>query len=138
MTKTLSKEQALRELEKGFGKAKGFLNDGVKLENLLSKLNRKVEAYPNIAEKISHIPILVKLLNYYVTGKYTKVPVKSIIAIISALIYFVSPIDLIPDLIPILGLSDDVAVLAICIEIVDVDILEFKKWLELNKSIIDE
>ena len=39
-------------------------------------------------------------------------------ALIGALLYFISPLDLIPDMLPIVGLSDDAAVLAGAIKLV--------------------
>lgn len=40
---------------------------------------------------------------------------KAILAALGALLYGASPIDLIPDLIPILGLTDDVAIIALVV-----------------------
>lgn len=42
-----------------------------------------------------------------------KVPLKAIVAMIGALLYGASPLDLIPDLIPVLGLVDDALVVPI-------------------------
>ena len=49
-------------------------------------------------------------------------------AIGGALLYFISPIDLIPDFIPILGFTDDAAVLALCLKLCRDDVLEYWKW----------
>ena len=49
----------------------------------------------------------------YIQGEYKDVPIGIIIAIISALVYFVSPIDILPDSIPIVGYFDDAAVVAV-------------------------
>lgn len=63
----------------------------------------------------------------------------SIIAIVSALIYFVSPIDLLPDSIPVLGYVDDVAVFAFVWNMVEDDVEEYKKWQVKNgKRIIKD
>ena len=44
------------------------------------------------------------------------------------LIYFVSPIDIIPDSIPAIGYFDDAAVVAACWKLVESDIEEYEKW----------
>src|SRR5688572_17567215 len=54
--------------------------------------------------------ILGRLVKAYALGQYREVPWKTMLIIIGALIYFVNPIDLLPDLIPITGLTDDFAV----------------------------
>ncbi|EEA85918.1 YkvA family protein [Peptacetobacter hiranonis] len=63
----------------------------------------------------------------YVKKEYTDIPIGTIIAILSALIYFVSPIDFIPDSIPGIGYLDDVAVVAVCWNLVSSDIEEYTK-----------
>lgn len=68
--------------------------------------------------------------------EYTKVPVGTIVAIVSALFYFVSFVDLIPDFIPGIGLLDDGAVVAACLKLVNYDIKEFIKWRDATKQII--
>ena len=80
---------------------------------------------------------MTSLVKSYINKEYTDIPIGSIIAIISALIYFVSPIDIIPDSIPIIGYFDDAAVVAACWKLVDSDIEEYEKWREKNNKIID-
>lgn len=73
----------------------------------------------------------------YVKKEYTDIPIGTIIAILSALIYFVSPIDFIPDSIPGIGYLDDVAVVAVCWNLVSSDIEEYTKWREENGMVMD-
>lgn len=68
-------------------------------------------------EKISHIAkragaklVYAALILYY-TLQSKNVPLKDKAIIIGALGYLISPLDVIPDAIPIAGLGDDVAVL---------------------------
>ena len=130
MKKELTRKLALQELEDGFEEAKKILDDISKVQILFKNLEKSLEKYPKIAEKVSHIPILIQMAKSYVSGEYKEIPVKSIIAIISALVYVVSPIDLIPDVIPVIGVLDDMKVVSICIELVDKDIVTYKEWKE--------
>jgi uncharacterized membrane protein YkvA (DUF1232 family) len=57
------------------------------------------------------------------------------VMIVAALAYFVMPIDLLPDLIPITGLTDDVAVLVAVYNAVSVDVDKFLLW-EKNRSLV--
>src|SRR6188768_2055923 len=54
---------------------------------------------------------LGRMVKAYAFGRYRILPWKSMLSVVAALIYFVSPLDLIPDFIPITGLTDDVGVL---------------------------
>lgn len=75
---------------------------------------------------------MVSLIRSYAKKEYTDVPIGTIIAILSALIYFASPIDIVPDSIPVLGYFDDAAVVAACWKLVDSDIEEYIKWRKEN------
>ncbi len=71
---------------------------------------------------------LYNMLKDYYNDKYTEVPVGTIGAIVVALLYIFSPIDVIPDFIPFAGLIDDALVLTICLEFVGSDLEKYRKW----------
>ena len=52
------------------------------------------------------------MLGEVFTGKYKKVPVGTIAAIVGTLLYVLSPIDFIPDFMSVVGYLDNVAMLA--------------------------
>lgn len=55
---------------------------------------------------------LGRMIMAYAKGNYRAVPVKTLLSLIAAVIYFLNPVDLIPDALPGLGLTDDFAVLS--------------------------
>src|SRR5688500_10572310 len=55
--------------------------------------------------------VLGRLIKAYATGQYRNIPWRTILIIAAAIIYFINPIDLLPDLIPALGLTDDFGIL---------------------------
>lgn len=63
-----------------------------------------------IAKRAGSKLVYVSLILYY-TLQSDKVPIKDKAIIIGALGYLISPLDVIPDAIPIVGLGDDLAVL---------------------------
>nr|WP_295215358.1 DUF1232 domain-containing protein [Ruminococcus sp.] len=79
---------------------------------------------------------MVSLLKSYIEKEYTDLPLGTIIAITSALLYFVSPIDLVPDSIPVIGYFDDAAVVAACWKLVESDVKEYLKWREDNNKVV--
>lgn len=80
---------------------------------------------------------MMSMIKSYVKKEYTEVPVGTIIAMISALLFIVNPFDLIPDAIPVFGVVDDVAVTALCLKLVSTDIEEYEKWRVLNGKKLD-
>lgn len=137
MQVTLDEEQAIDQLEKGYIEADEILKDTDKLERFLQRLENKLKTIPLAGEKLSHIPVMVSLVKSYIKKEYTDIPIGTIIAVISALVYFLSPIDLVPDSIPILGYFDDAAVVAACWALVESDIGEYIRWREVNDKVLD-
>ena len=137
MKTTITHEEALKELEKGYEKAEIILQDEDKIERLLQRLEKKLQSIPKIGDKLSHIPVFASLIKSYVKKEYTEVPIGTIVAVISALGYFVSPVDLIPDVIPGVGHIDDAAVVGACLILVDSDIKEYIKWRDAHGKKID-
>ena len=128
MDLTISKEKALATLKNGFAKAEEFLKDDEKIKDLLLRIEEKLKMVPRIGEQLSHIPVFISMIRSYVKKEYTKAPVGTIVAIISAIAYFLSPVDIIPDGIPVAGYVDDAAIITACLSIVDSDIKEYILW----------
>jgi uncharacterized membrane protein YkvA (DUF1232 family) len=58
---------------------------------------------------LEKITTLSRMIKAYFNGEYRIIPWSSILKIIAVLIYFISPVDVIPDFLPIIGLTDDLA-----------------------------
>ena len=132
MEKEIDEQKALEELEKGYEEAEKLMRNEDKLEKFLQRLEKKLKIIPIAGDKLAVVPVMVSLLKNYVKKEYTDIPIGTIIAIISALTYFVSPIDLVPDSIPVLGYFDDAAVVAACWKLVQSDVDEYVEWRKEN------
>ena len=71
------------------------------------------------------------MVKSYITKEYTEIPKNSIVAIVSAIAYVLTPVDLIPDFL-FGGMIDDVAVVAFCLKLVEKDIANYRAWREAN------
>jgi uncharacterized membrane protein YkvA (DUF1232 family) len=71
---------------------------------------------------------LFLMLKDYFTGRYREVPFWIIAAIAGVLIYVINPFDIVPDVIPILGLVDDALVVYLCISMVHLNLNKYRKW----------
>jgi uncharacterized membrane protein YkvA (DUF1232 family) len=79
----------------------------------------------SVREKLS---VIGRLIKAYALGEYRQVPWKTMLIMIAAVIYFVNPIDLIPDVVPVLGLTDDFGVLLWVYNAVNLEVEKFIAW----------
>ena len=128
MNNRLNKKRALEEIQKRFKKAEDLLKDDVRMESFLEKIEKKIKWISFLAQEFKNIPTMVSMVRSYLRGNYTKIPKRTILAIVSALIYFLSPIDLVPDWIPLLGQLDDAIVIATCWNLVNKDVEDYRQW----------
>ena len=74
-----------------------------------------------------YLGLLFSMLSDSFNGKYP-VPKKTVFVITFALLYLISPVDIAPDIIPLLGFVDDVAVLAFAFSLIKDDLEKYRAW----------
>jgi uncharacterized membrane protein YkvA (DUF1232 family) len=74
------------------------------------------------------IVLLGGLIKAYATGEYRNIEFPNLLKVIAGFIYFISPIDLLPDILPYVGLTDDVALLMFIIKSISDEIEKFEQW----------
>lgn len=72
--------------------------------------------------------LLIGVIKDYMSGAYREIPWVSIAGIGATLLYVFSPIDFIPDFIPVAGLVDDAGVVAVCLAAISADLQIYKDW----------
>ena len=133
MKKNFDENDGFRELGKGFGKAEEILEDEDKLEKFLDRLERKLKKVPVGGDVLSMLPVMISMLRSYFKKEYKDIPIGTMIALISALLYWVTPIDVLPDALPVVGYVDDAAVIAACLKLINDDLKDYTEWKEKNK-----
>ena len=108
-----------------------------KTERSLQRLEKKLKVVPVIGKKVSEIPTIISLLRKYLKKEYQDLPIGTLIAILAACIYFILPIDLIPEGFLFVGLVDDAAVITGCLKLIESDVQEYKEWRKNNHMIIE-
>ena len=71
---------------------------------------------------------LVRLVVAYARGNYRDIPPDSLALVVGGLLYVVSPLDLIPDVVPGIGYLDDAAVVGWVIKSVRQELDTFRAW----------
>jgi len=112
-------------------RAEQYREDPQKAVELGERALRKAERNKSALDKVwSDLQTLFRLVKAWATRRYTRIPVRSIVLSVAALIYFVSPADAVPDLIAGLGLLDDATVLGFVISGLRHDLDDFREWEE--------
>ena len=137
--KGLTVEQAAAEFEKERQKAEKLVAEPGKVEKLLKKIGRKLEKLPVLSGPLEYVPKMYYMVRSWLRKEYTGVPVGTIVSILGALLYFLSPVDLVPDFLPGIGYLDDAVVISVCLTLVKGDIDRYMEWkVEHGEKIIVE
>ncbi len=71
---------------------------------------------------------LVRLVRSYIRGEYRQIQTTTIISGLAVLLYVLSPIDLVPDFIPVAGFLDDLSLISWFVGKFQVEIVRFRDW----------
>lgn len=74
------------------------------------------------------LPLLIRLLRAWKEGRYPGLSARTLMIVAGALLYLLSPVDLVPDFIPGVGVIDDLAVLALLLQSLAHDLAAFRAW----------
>ena len=92
------------------------MNENDRLGRDEAKVRR--DFWRRLGKYAAQIPFAEDLVTAYYCALDRQTPTYVRVALLAALAYFVDPFDVIPDVLPIIGLSDDAAVLAGAIKLV--------------------
>ena len=122
-TKVRMDEQTFREQS-----AKVTEADAKKVVSSADDIIGKVLSGEALKQFAADVQTLIEMVRDYVAGKYSDAPWATIAAIVFALLYVLSPIDILPDFIPIIGLADDAFVMTICLRLIGSDLQKYRAW----------
>jgi len=109
------------------------------LDQILEKSARileKVLSNETFSREIHKVRILIRMLSDYRKGEYEGLPWNTVAAIGVALLYILIPVDLIPDAIPVIGFTDDIAMLLFVWKMVMKDVKDYVRW-KCSQDIVD-
>jgi uncharacterized membrane protein YkvA (DUF1232 family) len=109
--------------------------DVEKVVNKSEEIQRKFSLGGPLHRFIEDGQLLISVVKDYWSGAYRQIPFGVIGAIVFALIYVFNPLDLIPDVLPIIGQVDDAAVVAACLILVEHDLRGYQQWKQSRKKL---
>lgn len=131
---------AIQENKEGFlakvkatyqAKAERIASNRDKLKDLLHKASAKlteVSEIPAVKESKSQIEVVFRMLKAYYNKEYRGVSSRTLGLLVLGLLYFVLPVDFIPDFIPVVGYIDDLTVIMAIFKSLNTDIEKFMEW----------
>jgi len=94
------------------------------------EINKKFSARGPLKRFVEDGKVLTALVRDWRTGKYRQALYGTIAAVVFGLIYVFNPLDIIPDVLPILGVLDDATVIGALLMLVERDLNKYRSWKE--------
>jgi uncharacterized membrane protein YkvA (DUF1232 family) len=132
--------EAERLNEEGFWRLTGRVTKehAQKVVDTAQKIVDRVLKSDVLRKLVDDVKTLVGMVRDYVKGDYREVSWKSIAAAVVALLYVADPIDLVPDVIPIVGQLYDEATLLLAIYLTGDDMKRYRAWRDAREVITDD
>lgn len=96
------------------------------VQNVVAKLS-KVANKPKVQRFIQPIQIFIRMIKAHFRGEH-KIAFSTLGLIVLALVYFLSPVDFIPDFLGVLGFADDLSVVMAVYAKVKDEVEQFLEW----------
>lgn len=95
--------------------------------NAYGKLGENEDTLTRVRDDLT---TMLRLAAAWARKEYQQVPWRSLIYVVAALIYFLNPVDLLPDALVGLGFVDDIAVVGAVVSSIHNDLEAFRSWQE--------
>jgi len=125
----MTDERAIQSLRASQGTAERIAADRGRTDRLLEESRAKSEKHAGMLRALwTDFWTVWRFVRAWRDGVYRNVPWKSIVIAVAGLFYFLDPIDIVPDFIPVLGYLDDGVVLAFVAKVIHSDLEKFREW----------
>jgi uncharacterized membrane protein YkvA (DUF1232 family) len=110
--------------------AEAYLRDPARLRKLVQDAVAKVNIIPRgpFGEAWPYLLAMIRVVRDYQRAEFRDMAPSKLLSIVATLIYFVSPFDVIPDWLPVLGHIDDSFVVTLALKSIRADLDAFMAW----------
>ena len=132
MSNSKDEKTASKRLKRFRNKAEAIVNEQGRLYDLLQKATQKMERVGRrtFGDTWDEVALLIELIQRWSTSEYKDVSKKTIVALVGAVIYLVTPFDAVPDFLLGWGYLDDLVILKFVIGQVRTELDKFRRWKE--------
>lgn len=110
-------------------RARTMLDDPEALKRVAHESDRRGASRSGaFAPVMDDFRTLVRMVVAYARGNYRDIPIDSLALVVAGLLYVVSPLDLVPDALPVVGFLDDAVVVGWVIKSVRYELDAFRAW----------
>lgn len=110
--------------------AEACVRDSTRLRKLVEDAVGKISVLPRgpFTDTWPYLMAMIRLIRDYQRAEYRDISEANLLVVIAAILYFVSPFDVIPDWVPVLGHIDDAFVISLALKSVRMDLDTFMAW----------
>ena len=101
------------------------------------EINKRFSARGPLKRFIEDGKVLTALVRDWRAGKYRQALYGTIAAVVFGLLYVINPLDIVPDVLPFLGVLDDATVIGALLMLVERDLKKYRAWKE-NQFTVDD
>jgi uncharacterized membrane protein YkvA (DUF1232 family) len=91
-------------------------------------IEEKFKARGPLKRFIEDYRVLKELIKDYRGGRYRRALYGTIAAAVFALLYVFNPLDILPDVLPFIGVLDDASVVTACLMLIERDLSNYRNW----------
>ncbi|MBL8006002.1 MAG: DUF1232 domain-containing protein [Ignavibacteria bacterium] len=122
------KEDVFEAIQSGSEKIKSDdLNKIVSNEKYINLKSSELDK-KKFSRLLNQLKLTLNLIKDFKNKRYTEIPWRSIAMISASVLYFVNPFDIVPDLLPVFGFTDDALLFAAVFKSIQSDLEKYCSW----------
>ena len=107
------------------------INEIINEEKRINRKSSKVDSN-RFSKFIKQMKLAMSLIKDFRNKSYTDIPWRSIAFITAAVLYFMNPFDVVPDMLPVFGFGDDAMLFAALFKSIQTDLEKYGDWKGIN------
>jgi uncharacterized membrane protein YkvA (DUF1232 family) len=107
------------------------INEIYNEEKRINRKSSKVDSN-RFSKFIKQMKLAMSLIKDFRNKSYTDIPWRSIAFITAAVLYFMNPFDVVPDMLPVFGFGDDAMLFAALFKSIQTDLEKYGEWKGIN------
>ena len=124
----ITEEEIFEEIEAESSKINsGRLNEILSEEKMIEKKSSRLDL-KRFSRFIKQMKLAIGLIKDFRNKTYTDIPWRSIALIAAAVLYFINPFDVVPDMLPVFGFGDDAMLFATVFKSIQTDLEKYGEW----------